>query len=58
MPLLTPAVAGGSSTVFINGSPAARVGDAVSCGGVIIGGVLLYPLVVDSEIIAIFRYCR
>ncbi|MCF6446151.1 PAAR domain-containing protein [Nereida sp. MMG025] len=26
-------LSGGSSTVFINGKPAGRVGDAISCGG-------------------------
>ncbi|WP_282094316.1 PAAR domain-containing protein [Epibacterium ulvae] len=30
--------AGGSSSVFINGKPAARVGDAVSCGGSVASG--------------------
>lgn len=28
----------GSSAVFIDGLPAARTGDAVDCGGVVIGG--------------------
>ncbi len=28
----------GSATVFIDGLPAARTGDAVGCGGVLIGG--------------------
>lgn len=27
-------LSGGSGTVFINGRPAGRVGDAISCGGV------------------------
>ncbi|WP_246540599.1 PAAR domain-containing protein [sulfur-oxidizing endosymbiont of Gigantopelta aegis] len=31
-------IASGSSTVFINGVPATRLGDAISCGGVIIAG--------------------
>jgi len=30
-------IAGGSSTVVINGSPAAVTGSAISCGGVAIG---------------------
>ncbi|UQG59523.1 PAAR domain-containing protein [Marinobacter sp. M3C] len=30
-------IAGGSSTVIINGSPAAVTGSAISCGGVAIG---------------------
>ncbi|MCW2256723.1 putative Zn-binding protein involved in type VI secretion [Providencia alcalifaciens] len=30
-------ILGGSSSVFIDGKPAARTGDAVSCGGVLIG---------------------
>lgn len=29
---------GGSATVFINGKPAGRAGDAVSCGGEVAGG--------------------
>ena len=29
---------GGSSTVFINGKPAARIGDALDCGDVIAEG--------------------
>ena len=29
---------GGSSTVFVNGKPIARVGDAISCGGTIAEG--------------------
>ncbi|MDC9604095.1 PAAR domain-containing protein [Xenorhabdus griffiniae] len=32
------AIAGGSGSVFIEGKPAARTGDAVDCGGVVIGG--------------------
>ncbi|MDC9581059.1 type VI secretion system PAAR protein [Xenorhabdus sp. PR6a] len=31
-------IAGGSGSVFIEGKPAARTGDAVDCGGVVIGG--------------------
>ena len=31
-------IARGSSTVFIDGLPAARTGDAIDCGGVVIGG--------------------
>lgn len=31
-------IAAGSSTVFINGKPAARVGDSVSIGGSVQGG--------------------
>jgi len=31
-------IVSGSSSVFINGKPAARVGDAINCGGVIIQG--------------------
>jgi len=31
-------IAGGSGTVFIDGLPAARTGDAIDCGGVVIGG--------------------
>ncbi|KER03691.1 type VI secretion system PAAR protein [Photorhabdus temperata] len=31
-------IAGGSSTVFIDGKSAARTGDAVNCGGIVIGG--------------------
>ena len=31
-------IATGSSTVFINGKPAARVGDAVSISGAVQGG--------------------
>ncbi|RRO09125.1 PAAR domain-containing protein, partial [Pectobacterium aquaticum] len=31
-------ISGGSSSVFIDGKPAARTGDNVSCGGVLIGG--------------------
>ncbi|MBD2791582.1 type VI secretion system PAAR protein [Xenorhabdus sp. 42] len=31
------AIAGGSSSVFIEGKPAARTGDSVDCGGVVIG---------------------
>ncbi|WP_320722052.1 PAAR domain-containing protein [Pectobacterium brasiliense] len=31
-------ISGGSSRVFIDGKPAARSGDGVSCGGVLIGG--------------------
>jgi uncharacterized Zn-binding protein involved in type VI secretion len=31
-------VAGGSSTVFINGRPAARMGDSVGCGSIIAMG--------------------
>lgn len=27
------ALSGGSSSVFINGKPAGRIGDAISCGG-------------------------
>ncbi|ASO09150.1 TPA: type VI secretion system PAAR protein [Salmonella enterica] len=30
-------IAGGSESVFIDGLPAARTGDAIDCGGVIIG---------------------
>ncbi|MGG4607287.1 PAAR domain-containing protein, partial [Providencia sp. Me31A] len=30
-------IVGGSSCVFIDGKPAVRTGDAVSCGGVLIG---------------------
>ncbi|WP_235856104.1 PAAR domain-containing protein [Mesobaculum littorinae] len=26
-------MSGGSATVFVNGKPAGRVGDAISCGG-------------------------
>ncbi|PHM61822.1 type VI secretion system PAAR protein [Xenorhabdus ishibashii] len=32
------AISGGSGSVFIEGKPAARTGDAVDCGGVVIGG--------------------
>ncbi|MDE1479809.1 PAAR domain-containing protein [Xenorhabdus bovienii] len=32
------AIEGGSGSVFIEGKPAARTGDAVNCGGVVIGG--------------------
>ncbi|ECF1703825.1 hypothetical protein E1B77_23380 [Salmonella enterica subsp. enterica] len=31
-------ITAGSPTVFIDGKPAARTGDAVDCGGVVIGG--------------------
>lgn len=31
-------VIAGSPTVFIDGLPASRTGDAVDCGGVLIGG--------------------
>ncbi|MDC9597765.1 PAAR domain-containing protein [Xenorhabdus anantnagensis] len=31
-------IEGGSGSVFIEGKPAARTGDAVDCGGVVIGG--------------------
>ena len=31
-------LAGGSGSVFINGKPAGRVGDAISCGGIVIEG--------------------
>ncbi len=31
-------ISSGSSTVFIDGKPAVRTGDAVDCGGVLIGG--------------------
>ncbi|PHM25808.1 type VI secretion system PAAR protein [Xenorhabdus budapestensis] len=31
------AISGGSGSVFIEGKPAARTGDAVDCGGVVIG---------------------
>lgn len=31
-------VAGGSSTVFINGKPAARIGDSIDCGSLIAQG--------------------
>ncbi|KWZ94154.1 PAAR domain-containing protein, partial [Citrobacter koseri] len=30
-------IASGSGTVFIDGLPAARTGDAIDCGGVVIG---------------------
>ncbi|WP_047685627.1 MULTISPECIES: type VI secretion system PAAR protein [Xenorhabdus] len=30
-------IAGGSGSVFIEGKPAARTGDAVDCGGIVIG---------------------
>ncbi|MER1979402.1 PAAR domain-containing protein [Pseudocitrobacter faecalis] len=32
------AIIAGSLTVFIDGLPAARTGDAIDCGGVVIGG--------------------
>ncbi|CDM89627.1 conserved protein of unknown function [Xenorhabdus bovienii] len=32
------AIAGGSGSVFIEEKPAARTGDAVNCGSVVIGG--------------------
>ncbi|WP_340616877.1 PAAR domain-containing protein [Xenorhabdus entomophaga] len=32
------AIASGSGSVFIEGKPAARTGDAVDCGGIVIGG--------------------
>lgn len=32
------ALKGGSGTVFINGKPAGRVGDALSCGGAVQSG--------------------
>ncbi|MDX7991508.1 PAAR domain-containing protein [Xenorhabdus littoralis] len=32
------AIAGGSGSVFVEGKPAIRTGDAVDCGGVVIGG--------------------
>ncbi|WP_340618574.1 PAAR domain-containing protein [Xenorhabdus entomophaga] len=32
------AIAGGSGSVFIEGKPAARTGDSVDCGGIVIGG--------------------
>ncbi|WP_227269835.1 PAAR domain-containing protein [Roseobacter weihaiensis] len=32
------AVSGGSGSVFINGRPAARVGDAIDCGGAAAAG--------------------
>ncbi|CDH00524.1 PAAR domain-containing protein [Xenorhabdus bovienii] len=32
------AIASGSNSVFIEGKPAARTGDTVDCGGVVIGG--------------------
>ncbi|KFD22993.1 PAAR motif family protein [Yokenella regensburgei ATCC 49455] len=31
-------IGSGSSNVFIDGKPAARTNDVVSCGGVLIGG--------------------
>ncbi|WP_104401133.1 type VI secretion system PAAR protein [Vibrio penaeicida] len=31
-------IAAGSGTVFVNGKPVARSGDAVSCGGSVVGG--------------------
>ena len=31
-------ISGGSSTVFVNGKPIARVGDSVSCGGTVAQG--------------------
>lgn len=31
-------LSGGSGSVFINGKPAGRVGDAISCGGTVIEG--------------------
>ncbi|MDX7992874.1 PAAR domain-containing protein [Xenorhabdus littoralis] len=31
-------IAEGSGSVFIEGKPAARTGDAVDCGGIVIGG--------------------
>ena len=31
-------LAGGSSTVFVNGKPLGRVGDSVSCGGSVASG--------------------
>ncbi|MCW2485472.1 PAAR domain-containing protein [Candidatus Symbiopectobacterium sp. NZEC127] len=31
-------ISGGSFSVFIDGKSAARTGDAISCGGIIIGG--------------------
>ncbi|MNC83406.1 PAAR motif protein [compost metagenome] len=30
-------IASGSGTVFIDGLPAARAGDSIDCGGVVIG---------------------
>lgn len=32
------AIIAGSLTVFIDGLPAARTGDAIDCGGVVFGG--------------------
>ncbi|MBQ4764843.1 PAAR domain-containing protein, partial [Pectobacterium versatile] len=31
-------ISSGSSSVLVDGKPAARTGDGVSCGGVLIGG--------------------
>jgi uncharacterized Zn-binding protein involved in type VI secretion len=31
-------ISGGSGTVFINGQPAARVGDGIDCGGAAASG--------------------
>ena len=37
-PVHTPHIASGSSSVFVNGLPLARIGDATDCGGVVIEG--------------------
>ncbi|WP_234801624.1 PAAR domain-containing protein [Allorhizobium taibaishanense] len=33
LPARSRALAAGSPTVFINGRPAGRIGDAINCGG-------------------------
>ncbi|WP_240531523.1 PAAR domain-containing protein [Proteus alimentorum] len=32
---------GGSDSLFVDGKPAARVGDNINCGGILIGATLV-----------------